>query len=470
MEKVLANKRFIPFCKKNLNDLSPSKESRPASVFSKVQLMYVLEELGTLSRTFPISWWCTILQWCFSQSRKRRLRTTRPKVVRGDRLACHRTLVHLILSALASRGESSPFDHGDRRGRRIHQIHTLHNRTHCVLERIRPRVDYAIMENNDRTLKELATLDVAYQPWCIQYPHMEPTQTYELKSGLIHLLPKFHGLAREDPHKHLKEFHMVCSTMRSKGIPKDYIKMKVFPFSLDVAAKDWLYLQSILFITWGDMKQSGGTTTIKKEIYNTLEKLCMNTRKDSTSFYFYEGLTMMDRSMIDVASGGALMDKTPAVARHLISNMAIGAVDNLRLENQLTELTSLVRQLSVGQHQPSIAGRAPLFQQQQQRMPAQGNSPSLEGPYEMQIGQLANTVSHLHSAESSNLLSQTIPNLRGNMEKHCHNQHCNSCQDQLMPTLSLMSTYRCLSKTKLSYCRFQFEPSQQGSLNLMKSY
>ncbi|RDX98417.1 hypothetical protein CR513_18671, partial [Mucuna pruriens] len=66
--------------------------------------------------------------------------------------------------------------------------------------------------------------------------------------------------------------------------------------------------------------------------------------------------------MIDAASGGALMDKMPAVTRHLISNMAsntqqfgirgvgqprmvneIGVVDNLRLENQLTELTSLVR-------------------------------------------------------------------------------------------------------------------------------
>ncbi|RDY14749.1 hypothetical protein CR513_00135, partial [Mucuna pruriens] len=26
------------------------------------------------------------------------------------------------------------------------------------------------MGNNDRTLKDLATLDVVYQPWCIQYP------------------------------------------------------------------------------------------------------------------------------------------------------------------------------------------------------------------------------------------------------------------------------------------------------------
>ncbi|RDX70325.1 hypothetical protein CR513_50450, partial [Mucuna pruriens] len=33
----------------------------------------------------------------------------------------------------------------------------------------------------------------------------------------------------------------------------------------------------------------------------------------------------------------------------------IGVVDNLRLENQLTELTSLVRQLVVGQPQPVVA-------------------------------------------------------------------------------------------------------------------
>ncbi|RDX73508.1 hypothetical protein CR513_46882, partial [Mucuna pruriens] len=74
------------------------------------------------------------------------------------------------------------------------------------------------MENNDRTLKELATLDVVYQPWCNL------------------------GASREDPHKHLNEFHV--------GIPKDYIKMKAFPFSLDGAAQDWLYLQPVLFNTW----------------------------------------------------------------------------------------------------------------------------------------------------------------------------------------------------------------------------
>ncbi|RDX72131.1 hypothetical protein CR513_48430, partial [Mucuna pruriens] len=50
----------------------------------------------------------------------------------------------------------------------------------------------------------------------------------------------------ENPHKHLKEFHVICSTMRSHGIPKHYIKMKTFPFSLDGVEKDWLYMKLAL--------------------------------------------------------------------------------------------------------------------------------------------------------------------------------------------------------------------------------
>ncbi|RDX78575.1 hypothetical protein CR513_41127, partial [Mucuna pruriens] len=50
--------------------------------------------------------------------------------------------------------------------------------------------------------------------------------------------------------------------------------MKAFPFSLDEAAKDWLYLQLVMFNTWEDMKRmllekfflASKTTTIRKEI------------------------------------------------------------------------------------------------------------------------------------------------------------------------------------------------------------
>ncbi|RDY11577.1 hypothetical protein CR513_03745, partial [Mucuna pruriens] len=93
----------------------------------------------------------------------------------------------------------------------------------------KPLYEPESMENNNRTLKELVT------------PDLEPAQSYELKSRLIHLLPKFHSLVGEDPHKQLKEFHVVCSTMRLQGISEDDIKMKTFPFSLDGATKDWLF-------------------------------------------------------------------------------------------------------------------------------------------------------------------------------------------------------------------------------------
>ncbi|RDY12528.1 hypothetical protein CR513_02685, partial [Mucuna pruriens] len=179
---------------------------------------------------------------------------------------------------------------------------TLDNSSSNSIWNLRIHQEARSMENNDRTLKELATPDVVYQPWCIQCPPLKPAQSYELKSNLIHLLPKFHGLAGEDPHKHLKEFHVVCSTMRPQGILEDHIKMKTFTLSLDGATKDWLYLQPVLFNTWGDIKcmflekffPASRTTTIRKEFVgsgNTLARHCMNTGRGSTSFVPYVHIT-----------------------------------------------------------------------------------------------------------------------------------------------------------------------------------
>ena len=81
-----------------------------------------------------------------------------------------------------------------------------------------------IMENNNKkSLKELAAPDLNHQPLCIEYPNLDAS--FELRYGLIHLLPTFRGLAREDPHKHLKEFHVVCSSMKLLGISEEQIKL-----------------------------------------------------------------------------------------------------------------------------------------------------------------------------------------------------------------------------------------------------
>nr|KYP30956.1 hypothetical protein KK1_049448 [Cajanus cajan] len=73
----------------------------------------------------------------------------------------------------------------------------------------------------ERSLREMAAPDFTDESLCIQY--LEEDVPFVLKTELIHLLPKFHGRASEDPHKHLKEFHIVCSTMRPHNVPGDHL-------------------------------------------------------------------------------------------------------------------------------------------------------------------------------------------------------------------------------------------------------
>ncbi|RDY10960.1 hypothetical protein CR513_04440, partial [Mucuna pruriens] len=129
--------------------------------------------------------------------------------------------------------------------------------------------------------------------------------------------------------------------------------------------------------------QNQSNNTIDNQLYEpeqmennnrTLKELATpDVVGDIGRLYQDEGLMMMDMNMIDAASGGVLMDKTPIGARHLISNMAnnthqfgtrggvttsrvvnkVSTIENLRLENQLTELTSLV-DISIGDNRSRI--------------------------------------------------------------------------------------------------------------------
>ena len=72
---------------------------------------------------------------------------------------------------------------------------------------------------NNRIVKELVAPDVTCQPLCICY--LKVDATFELKYGLIYMLPTFNGLANEYLYKHLTKFHMVCLTMKQQDIQKN---------------------------------------------------------------------------------------------------------------------------------------------------------------------------------------------------------------------------------------------------------
>ncbi|XP_050156239.1 uncharacterized protein LOC126630150 [Malus sylvestris] len=201
---------------------------------------------------------------------------------------------------------------------------------------------------DNRTLKELAAsgLDNA-APLCIQYPMAAQgkAEEFELKSSLLHHIPKFHGLSMEDPNKHLKEFEVVCLSMTLVTVDESILKMKAFPFSLMDKAKDWLYeLAPSTVTSWESMKRAflekffptsriillrkkisgiqqdeGESFPTYYERFKSLVASCpQHQMKEELLFqYFYEGLLPLERQMLDASAGGALVDKTPMAAKIL---------------------------------------------------------------------------------------------------------------------------------------------------------
>ncbi|CAN6543853.1 unnamed protein product [Malus baccata var. baccata] len=213
-----------------------------------------------------------------------------------------------------------------------------------------------VMAQDNRTIKELSAsgLDNA-TPLCIQYPAAAQgkTEEFELKSSLLHHIPKYHGLSMEDPNKHLKEFEVVCSSMTPINVDGSILKMKAFPFSLMEKAKDWLYeLAPGTVTSWESMKRAflekffptsrvillrkrisgiqqeeGESFPTYYERFKSLVASCpQHQMKDELLLqYFYEGLLPIEQQMLDASAGGALVDKTPTAAKTLIANRALNA-------------------------------------------------------------------------------------------------------------------------------------------------
>ncbi|KAG8499137.1 hypothetical protein CXB51_005567 [Gossypium anomalum] len=122
----------------------------------------------------------------------------------------------------------------------------------------------------------------------------------------------------ENPHKHLKEFHMVCLSMKPQGVFSSIASSRV-------------------------KKRNRGYKAKRRRVS-----------------YFYEGLKPMEMNMVDAVSGGALVNMTPQQARDLISTMAVNSqqfqanpepsrrvhqLSNSTLEDKVDRLTNMMNSL-----------------------------------------------------------------------------------------------------------------------------
>ncbi|GJS80414.1 reverse transcriptase domain-containing protein [Tanacetum coccineum] len=175
-------------------------------------------------------------------------------------------------------------------------------------------------------------------------------ENFELKHGLLNLVTskQFYGFEKEDPHAHIRWFNKITSTIKYKEVPNSSIKLMLFPFSIEGAARIWLEKEpprSIL--TWEDLVSKfinqffppSKTTNLRNEITNFQQRFdesfceAWDRFKDLlracphhgfTELHqldtFYNALNPTDQDSLNAAAGGNLLTKTPRDALTIIEN------------------------------------------------------------------------------------------------------------------------------------------------------
>ncbi|GJS14961.1 reverse transcriptase domain-containing protein [Tanacetum coccineum] len=110
------------------------------------------------------------------------------------------------------------------------------------------RIEYPFQEDpivepmaDTRTMAQLLQAPTEGYEDAILIPEIV-ANNFELKHGLINLVQnkQFFGHDKEDPHAHIRYFNKITSTMRVPNVPITTIKLMLFPFSIEGAARIWL--------------------------------------------------------------------------------------------------------------------------------------------------------------------------------------------------------------------------------------
>nr|GEZ01165.1 reverse transcriptase domain-containing protein [Tanacetum cinerariifolium]GEZ25439.1 reverse transcriptase domain-containing protein [Tanacetum cinerariifolium] len=172
----------------------------------------------------------------------------------------------------------------------------------------------------------------------------------ELKVRLLTLVTssQFHGFERDVPHSHIRLFNKITSTLKYKNVPHEAIKLMLFPFSLEGAARIWLEKVPTRSIhTWEDLVSKfvnyffppSETTNLKNNITNFQQRFDETFNEACDRFKdlirkcphhgflelhqidtFYNALMQSDQDSLNAATGDNLLNRTPRDALTIIEN------------------------------------------------------------------------------------------------------------------------------------------------------
>nr|GFA36933.1 reverse transcriptase domain-containing protein [Tanacetum cinerariifolium] len=199
-----------------------------------------------------------------------------------------------------------------------------------------PRPEVPMADN--RTMAELLQAPTEGYEDAIVIPEIA-ANNFKLKHGLINLVQnkQFFRHDKEDPHAHIRYFNKITSTMRVPNVPSTSIKLMLFPFSLEGAARIWLEKEPPRSIqTWDDLVSKfinqffphSKTTNLRNEITRFLQRFDESFYEACDRFNdllracphhgffelhqldtFYNALNVNDQDLFNSAAGGNFLDK-----------------------------------------------------------------------------------------------------------------------------------------------------------------
>ncbi|GJX74991.1 reverse transcriptase domain-containing protein [Tanacetum coccineum] len=202
---------------------------------------------------------------------------------------------------------------------------------------------------DNRTMAQLLEAPTEGYEDAIVVPEIT-ANNFEIKHGLLNLVQnkQFFGHDKEDPHAHIRYFNKITSTMKFPNVPSTSVKLMLFPFSLEGAARIWLEKEpprSIL--TWDDLVSKfinkffppSKTTNLRNEItrfqqkfdetfyeawdrFNDLLRGCPHHGFSELHQLdtFYNSLNLNDQDSLNSAAGGNFLDKMPRECLKIIES------------------------------------------------------------------------------------------------------------------------------------------------------
>nr|GEX92830.1 reverse transcriptase domain-containing protein [Tanacetum cinerariifolium] len=217
---------------------------------------------------------------------------------------------------------------------------------------------------------------------------------FEIKTNLLQLdqANPYHGFERENPHTHINNFKRITSTLNFRDMPNNVIKLMMFPYSLEGSARVWE----------NATKTNDRIDKLADQISTLVDIFAMKV-------VTLASIKAVEESCVTCGGPHAYYNCPNTDSNQLSVCVATGTYNQVAPQNRVSNYMS-------------PPGFAPLQNNSQNRFnqnQGQGNN--------------FNRGNNFYASTSGTLLSNTIPNPKGEMKAITTRSHV-ACEGPLIPT------------------------------------